>query len=108
MLLDRDTYQLDVLASLVPTRCVLAQVAVGNDWHPRAPGGHPPGINSLQGVGFIALVPLFRRMLMGPKEFFGPSGRILVGFPSCTLTHPKNGLVPHLYAWWGHITNTLK
>ena len=70
MLLDRDTYQLDVLASHVPTRCVLAQVAVGNDWHPRAPGGHPPGINSLLGVGFIAWCPFLGECWWGPKHFW--------------------------------------
>ena len=42
MVLDWDTFWLDVLVSQVPTGCVLAQVAVGNDWHPQAPGDCPP------------------------------------------------------------------
>ena len=69
MVLDWDTFQLDVLASHVLTGCVLAQVAVGNDWHPQAPEGCPPGIISLWKGWFYHPVPLFKGMLMGPEAF---------------------------------------
>ena len=106
MVLDWDTFRLDVLASHLLNRCALAQVAVSNDWHPRAQGGHPPGIIPLRRGWSYHLVPLFRGMLMRPEAFLGLSGTCV--FPSCAQTHPKNILVPHLYTWWGHIKNTLK
>ena len=106
MVLDWDTFWLDVLASHVPTGCVLVQVAVSNDWHPQAPEGHSPGIIPLWRGWFYCLVPLFRGMLMGPEAFLGLPGTC--GFPSCTWTHLKSVLVIHLYTWWVHIKNTLR
>ena len=65
MVLDWDTFWLDVMASHVPTGCVLAQVIVGNDWHPQAPGGHPQGI-----------IPLQRGLVLSPgAPFWGNTDR---------------------------------
>ena len=72
MLLDWDTFWLDVLASHVPTGCVLAQVAVGNDWHPRAPRGRPPAIIPLQ-RGWSN-----RLNADGTQGIFGTAGRMWV------------------------------
>ena len=71
MLLDWDTFWSSVLVSHVPTGCVLAQVAVSNDWHPRAPGGCPPGFNPFNRGWFYHLVPLFRGI-------FGTAGHMWV------------------------------
>ena len=78
MLLDWDTFRLDVLASHIPTGCVLAQVAVGNDWHSQGPGGRPPDIIPFQRGWSYHLVPLFRGMLMGPQGIFGTAGHMRV------------------------------
>ena len=92
--------------SHVPTGCVLAQVAVSNDWHPRAPGGRSPGIIPLRRGWSHHLVPLFREMLMRPEAFLGLPGAC--GFPSGTRTHLKNILVPYLYTWWGAYKKYIK
>ena len=42
MQLDRDTFRLDVLASHVLTGCVLAQVAISDDWASSSPKGPSP------------------------------------------------------------------
>ena len=94
MVLDWDTFRLDVMASHVLTGCVLAQVAVGNDWHPHAPGGHPQGI-----------IPLQRGLVLSPggaRGIFGTAGCMWVFV--LQLDPPKK----RLYATLVHLVGAYK
>ena len=69
---------------------------------PLASRSRPPlALTLFEGVRFIVwrLRHLFRGMLTGPEAFLGlPDASEL---RHCTRTDLKEGLVPHLYAWWG-------